>query len=315
MAEKGTVITAYKGFNRDMTCRGFQYETGQTYTHAGDVVRCGAGGFHSCEMPLDVFGYYAPCTSVFAAVEIGGHIARDEGDDSKIASGEITIKASISLGDLTRKAVAWVARMAEQQGNGGYAAGNRGHASAAGYSGHASAAGYSGHASAAGESGHASAAGYSGHASAAGDSGHASAAGDSGHASAAGDYGHASAAGDYGHASAAGYSGHASAAGNRGHASAAGDSGHASAAGNRGHASAAGDYGHASVKGRNSIAAALGVGGVSSAEVGGAIMLAAYDDDDNLVAVRASLVGENGVEAGKAYRLSVEGEFIEVEAA
>lgn len=73
-----------------------------------------------------------------------------------------------------------------------------------------------------------------------------------------------------------------------------------------------GDDGHASVKGKNAIAAALGVNSTAQAEEVCAIMLASYDDDINLVAVRSSLVGKNGIEAGKKYRLTAYGEFKEV---
>ena len=174
------------------------------------------------------------------------------------------------------------------------------HASAAGEYGHASAAGYSGHASAAGESGHASAAGYSGHASAAGYSGHASAAGNFGHASAAGEYGHASAAGYSGHASAAGKYGHASAAGEYGHASAAGYSGHASAAGYSGHASAAGKYGHAVV---------LGLEGTARCGENGALILTYWDGSRRRHVI--GYAGENGIEAGKWYKLNDKNELEE----
>jgi hypothetical protein len=311
-------LVAYKGFNRDLTCnpngKPFKYEIGKTYDNGGGpVVRCGDGAFHWVEMPLDTFTYYGPATGRYAIVEPSGEIAREENSDTKGASSILSIKVDISIGDLTRRAVAWVAEMARKQGNGQFAAGDYGHASAAGSGGHASAAGSGGHASAAGSGGHASAAGYRGHASAAGDYGHASAAGDYGHASAAGSGGHASAAGSGGHASAAGDYGHASAAGYRGHASAAGDYGHASAAGSGGHASAAGSGGHASVKGKNAIAHSAGIDGTATAHEGGGISLGAYDDAGNLVAVRAAMVGQDGIEAGKTYRLSIAGDFIEVE--
>lgn len=48
-------IKSYKGMDKDMKCRGFQYEPGSTY-EADHAVRCGGPGFHACEIPLDVFG-------------------------------------------------------------------------------------------------------------------------------------------------------------------------------------------------------------------------------------------------------------------
>ena len=137
--------------------------------------------------------------------------------------------------------------------------------------------------------------GDSGHAAATGNSGHAAATGNSGHAAATGDYGHAAATGDSGHAAATGYSGHAAATGYSGHAAATGYSG------------------HAAVKGKNAIAAALAKNGSACAEDGGAIMLAAYDDNWNLLAVFSSKVGENGIEAGKTYTLGADGKPIEKE--
>ena len=62
------VITSYKGFNKDMTCRGFQYEEGKDYET--DRAEACKTGFHACEYPLDCFGYYAPASSEFHVVEL-----------------------------------------------------------------------------------------------------------------------------------------------------------------------------------------------------------------------------------------------------
>ena len=112
---------------------------------------------------------------------------------------------------------------------------------------------------------------------------------------------------------ATGYRGHAAATGDSGHAAATGDSGHAAATGYSGHAAATGDRGHAQVAGESAVAASLGYAATARASAGGAICLAAYDDDFNLVAVRAALVGRDGIEPDVAYRLTVDGQFERVE--
>ena len=203
-------VVSVKGFDQDWSCRGFKYEIGQTYTHEGPVEAC-VSGFHACEHPLDVLGYYPPATSRYALVTQSGKLAR-HGDDTKIASAKITIEAELRLPDLIERAIKWVFAQAKPEGNGSHATGYRGAASATGDSGAASATGYSGAASATGYRGAASATGYRGAASATGDSGAASATGDSGAASATGDRGAASATGKHSVALAAGLDGRAMAA-------------------------------------------------------------------------------------------------------
>ena len=86
-------MKAYKGFNKDMTCRGFQYEIGKEYeTDAADLCRI---GFHACENPLDCFSHYAPATSRYCEVEIEDNGQRSS-EDSKVVGKKIKIGAELS---------------------------------------------------------------------------------------------------------------------------------------------------------------------------------------------------------------------------
>lgn len=129
----------YKGMNTDMTCRGFQYEVGREYeTDKAEVCEC---GFHACEYPLDVFGYYPPANSRYFEVEQSGEMDRS-GEDSKVASTKIKIGAEISIAGLVKAAVEYTRERATEE-PGGCATGYRGAASATGYQGAASATGKS----------------------------------------------------------------------------------------------------------------------------------------------------------------------------
>ncbi|RTB52562.1 hypothetical protein [Pseudomonas aeruginosa] len=171
------VVTAYKGFKQDLTCRGYQFEIGGTYKHEGEVEAC-ASGFHSCEYPLDVFGYYAPGESRFAIVKASGQLSR-HGDDSKIASATLVVEAEISMPTMISRALDWIMskvdKSVEQTVVGGTAS-NTGDYSAASNTGNYSAASNTGYRSAASNTGNYSAASNTGYRSAASNTGYQSAA-------------------------------------------------------------------------------------------------------------------------------------------
>ncbi len=100
------VITSYKGFNKNLTCRGYQYEVGKTYTHIGQVKPC-KSGFHACEYPLDVFGYYSPANSRFAIVEQSGDIQLDT-HDTKVASSILTVKREVGISEMITLAIDYI---------------------------------------------------------------------------------------------------------------------------------------------------------------------------------------------------------------
>ena len=102
-------VKFYKGFDKDLKCRDFQYEIGKTYQHNGPIVPC-ESGFHAIgesESPLSVFGYYPPSESRYCEVMIGGETKENE---EKIVGSEITIGAEIGIPGIVKAHVEWVKR-------------------------------------------------------------------------------------------------------------------------------------------------------------------------------------------------------------
>lgn len=109
------VIKSYKGFNRDLTCRGKQYEVGKEYEE--DRAQSCECGMHACEYPLDCFSYYDPAHSVYYEVEQSGDLSR-RGDDSKVASTKMKIGAEINIAGMVKASINYIReRIKEEKGS------------------------------------------------------------------------------------------------------------------------------------------------------------------------------------------------------
>ncbi|EBK7711003.1 hypothetical protein DT728_22350 [Salmonella enterica] len=215
-------IVTFKGFNKDLKCRDFQFEIGKTFHHEGKVEACGSG-FHACECPFDVFSYYSPADSRFAETISFGITDREEDGDTKIASASITIKAELTLPQFIQRGIEWIWSKIDKSLEQQIMCGNW------------------------------------------------------------------------------------SAATNTGDWSAATNTGNWSAATNTG------DWSAAEVSGSQSVAAAFGIEGKARASEGGAIVLCYRDEDGELIHIRASKVGENGIMPNTWYQLNEDGEFVACE--
>lgn len=100
------VITSYKGFDKNMKCRGFQYEVGKEYEMDGKI-ECCERGFHACKSPIEVLDYYDMLNSRFAEVEQSGKIDEEE-KSTKICSSRIKIKAELKIADIINIGVEWL---------------------------------------------------------------------------------------------------------------------------------------------------------------------------------------------------------------
>ncbi len=182
------MIKGFKGYNKNLQCRKFQYAIGQEYQEP--VARACDRGFHFCENPMDVLNYYPPVDSRYTEVEGSGDIDRDN-DDSKVACTHIRIGAEIGLNGLLSAGVKFILDRVDwstrkESNTGDYsAATNTGNRSAATNTGYQSAATNTGDYSAATNTGNRSAATNTGNRSAATNTGDYSAATNTGYQSAA----------------------------------------------------------------------------------------------------------------------------------
>ena len=158
-------MKAYKGFDKYLKCREFQYEVGKEYEE-GSAKLC-KKGFHAFENPLDTFRYYGPTDSRYCEVDVDDNGERN-GDDSKVCGKHIKIGAEIGLKGVINAGVRFVFDKCESATEEN-ASGWRGNAAASGWSGNAAASGVSGNAAASGWSGTAAVTGRYGKASAIGN--------------------------------------------------------------------------------------------------------------------------------------------------
>ena len=275
-------MIVYKGTDKDMKCRGFQFKLGKEYEEA-EAQLCNKG-FHGCEYPLDVFAHYAPADSRFFVADLDGVTDEMESDDTKRVGTKIKLRAEIGIPGIVKAAVEYIKEKAESSDN---QTGNR---------------------SAATNTGDWSAATNTGDRSAATNTGDWSAATNTGDCSAATNTGYCSAAANTGYRSAATNTGNCSAATNTGNYSAATNTGDYSAATNIGNCSAA------TVDGKESIAIVTGVDSKASGAIGCWLVLTERGgwngDTYPIKEVRAVKVDGGAIKPGVFYKLE-NGEVVE----
>lgn len=100
------MIKGYKGFDKNLQCRGFQYKVGETFEEKGTIKAC-ESGFHFCENPFNIFDYYPPSDSRYCNVEGDGKIDTDN-SDSKVACSKLHIHTEIGLSGLISAGVKFI---------------------------------------------------------------------------------------------------------------------------------------------------------------------------------------------------------------
>ena len=275
-------MKCFKGFDKDLRCKGFQYEVGKKYeTKRAEICE---EGFPACEFPLDVLRYYNPVDSRFCEVELAAN--EQTQCDSKRCGRSIRVVAEIGISGLAKAGVKFILERADFEN------------AKATNTGDGSTATNTGDWSAATNTGNCSAATNTGNRSAATNTGDWSAATNTGDWSAATNTGYHSAATNTGDGSAATNTGNWSAATNTGYHSAATNTGDWSAATNTGNWSAA------TVEGKESIAIVTGNGSKASGKRGCWLVLTERDKGNHVLGVQAVKVDGETIKEDAFYTLS-----------
>ena len=331
------VITSYKGFDKNMQCRGFQYEVGKEYEIDGEIKYCNRG-FHACKSPLEVWDYYDMLSSRYAEVEQSGKIDKEE-NSTKVCSSRIKIKAELKLADIINIGVEWLKDITspskvktdgelndngdrrKQIGSSGYSAkiGSSGYSAKIGSSGYSAKIGSSGDYAQIGSSGDSAKIGSSGDYAQIGSSGYYAKIGSSGDYAKIGSSGDSAQIGSSGDYAQIGSSGDYAQIGSSGYYAQIGSSGYYAQIGSSGDSAKIGSSGYSAKigsTGEDSVIMCAGNSSRVKAKVGSWITLAEWkwSDEKNHtvpVCVKTEYVDGENIKADTWYQLK-NGKFVEV---
>ena len=284
-----TQIKSVKGFDSNLSCRGFQFEVGQSYSVKGKIKAC-ENGFHACQNPFDVWRYYPVVDgdgklARYAEVEQSGSMDRD-GD--KIASAEITVKAELSLPAFVRKAVQAVVDLTKDRDE----------------SGNDAQIGSSGYGAQIGSSGNGAQIGSSGYGARIGSSGNGAQIGSSGYGAQIGSSGNDAQIGSSGYDARIGSSGYGARIGSSGNGAQIGSSGNDARIGSSGNGAQIGSSGNDArivATGTDAVVASAGANTTFSGEEGSWVSLAEYVEG-KCVGFATGQIGKDGLRPGVQYR-------------
>ncbi len=132
-------MKCFKGFDKDLKCRDFQYEIGKEYTEEKANI-CNYG-FHACEFPMDVFGYYPPSDSRYCEVDLEANDQKSS-DDSKRVGKKISVKAEIGIAGIIKAGVEYIKEQVNWEDDKTTNTGNQSAATNTGYRSAATNTGY-----------------------------------------------------------------------------------------------------------------------------------------------------------------------------
>ena len=319
-------MKSYKGFDKKLKCRDFQYEIGKEYEMDGEIKVC-SRGFHACESPFDVFDHYTMIDSRFCEVEQDGNISKED-RGTKICSSKIKIKAELKLADMINLGVEWLKEITSPEkiktsikdnssGNDAQI-GSSGYGAKIGSSGYGAKIGSSGYDAQIGSSGNDAQIGSSGYDAKIGSSGYGAKIGSSGNGAQIGSSGNDAQIGSSGYGAKIGSSGYGAKIGSSGNGAQIGSSGNDAKIGSSGDDAKIGSSGYGAQidsTGEDCVIMCAGINSVAKASKGSWITLSEWSYSDKKqryipVCVKTEFVDGEKIKADTYYSLEG-GVFVE----
>ena len=286
-------MKAYKGFNKDMTCKGFPFEEGKSYHE--DEADLRHSGFHACLDPIDCLAYYNPCDSVYHEVEID-NVSKQRRKDTKVVAKDIRVGSRIGIRDIVEASICFTRESVNDEGG----------ADCASWDGSKQAAsGDWSKQAASGDCSKQAASGYGSAQAAAGDCNKQAASGDSSAQAASGDWSAQAASGDCSTQAASGYGSTQAASGDWSAQAASGDGSKQAASG---------DCSKQETTGKNCVMMSAGNGGVAKGKIGSWIVLTEWQakEGERIPTVVAKRIDGAEIKEDTWYTLK-NGELMEIE--
>ena len=279
------VIKGYKGYDKNLQCRGKQYEIGKEYTEPS-AVAC-ESGIHFCENPFDVWNYYPlQDGNRFTEVEGSGKLST-HGDDSKVAASNVKIGVELSLKGMIEAGIKFIFEKTKSSKETTATTGDYANAATTGYSANAATTGYRANAATTGNRANAATTGYRAN------------------AATTGNMANAATTGDYANAATTGYSANAATTGYRANAATTGNRANAATTGDYANAATTGYRANAATTGNNCIAAALGQNSKAKGALGNWLVVGEWEQDKDynwlLIGVATAKVDGKKIKPDKWY--------------
>jgi hypothetical protein len=220
--DKETGVVGFKGFDKDLKCRDFQYKIGEEFSQQENIGLCDSG-FHFCEMPLNVFSYYPLQNGNRYASVIGkGKVKSDEG---KSVTDKIFISSEIDIAGIVKASVKYISEKAKvggifkkknaTSGDDAHSAtsGSYAHSATSGDDAHSATSGYGANSATSGDDAHSATSGKRANSATSGDDAHSATSGDDAHSATSGSYAHSATSGKRANSATSGYGAHSATSG------------------------------------------------------------------------------------------------------